>query len=370
MKGTARANTKNYQTAQECRDDAIKAIESDLTASSSLNESSYTCVGRTKITGKRSTPPVIPPTTPGLGHLPANPRINVGFSTDRTQPTTEVARRAGDGTGDFRTRCSPSHFAFDDPIVFPGQSGRSHLHVFFGNTGANANSTASSLMTTGNSTCVGGTINRSSYWVPAMIDTRTGLPIVPDDSDFYYKSGYRGVQPAQVNPMPAGLRMIAGDPRNTADLGWESPYTFVCHGSDQEHTRGRVIPDCPVGMQVELSIAFPQCVALDPVTRSPLLDSPDHKSHMAYGVPGGCPPSHPHALPEVSFHVLFPVRVVGETRYWRLSSDTYTGPAGYSAHADWFNGWRKDISDIWGTLCVHAGNDCGSHLLGNGLSVY
>ena len=25
---------------------------------------------------------------------------------------------------------------------------------------------------------------------------------------------------------------------------------------------------------------------------------------------------------------------------WRLSSDTYSGPAGYSGHADWWNGWH------------------------------
>jgi hypothetical protein len=37
-----------------------------------------------------------------------------------------------------RTACQFSHMAFDDPIVYPGQPGKSHLHVFFGNTGTNA----------------------------------------------------------------------------------------------------------------------------------------------------------------------------------------------------------------------------------------
>ena len=62
--------------------------------------------------------------------------------------------------------------SFDDPIVFPGQPGRSHLHTFFGNTGANADSTAESIRGTGNSTCRGGIANRSSYWVPTLIDIR------------------------------------------------------------------------------------------------------------------------------------------------------------------------------------------------------
>ncbi len=90
---------------------------------------------------------------------------------------------------------------FDDPIVYPGQPGRSHLHTFFGNTGTNANSTASSIANTGNSTCRGGTLNRSSYWVPAMIDTRTGTPVKPTTSNFYYKTGGRA-GPSSVQPMP------------------------------------------------------------------------------------------------------------------------------------------------------------------------
>ena len=35
--------------------------------------------------------------------------------------------------------------AFDDPIVYPREPGKSHLHTFFGNTGANAFSTAASI---------------------------------------------------------------------------------------------------------------------------------------------------------------------------------------------------------------------------------
>ena len=35
--------------------------------------------------------------------------------------------------GVFATMCRFSHEAADDPIVFPGQAGKSHLHTFFGN---------------------------------------------------------------------------------------------------------------------------------------------------------------------------------------------------------------------------------------------
>lgn len=276
--------------------------------------------------------------------------------------TTEQAPLSGDGTGNFRTVCDPSHFSFDDPIVFPGQVGRSHMHLFFGNTGTTANSTEASIRDTGNSTCRGGTVNRSAYWVPALIDTATNLPRVPIESNFYYKSGYLGVNPIDIHPMPAGLRMIAGSAANTADPGFGSPYTWVCHNAGTN--RGPTVPDCAVGDQVEMSISFPQC------WDGQNLDSPDHKSHMAYARGAGCPASHPVALPEVSFHVLYPVTSAGQTAGWRLSSDNYSGPAGYSAHADWFNGWKQEISDTWGRECVKAARDCHSHLLGDGRAIY
>ncbi|MFL6662370.1 MAG: DUF1996 domain-containing protein, partial [Rhizobacter sp.] len=100
--------------------------------------------------------------------------------------------------GAFRISCDFSHMANDDPIVFPNQPGRSHLHTFFGNTGTDAFSTADSIATTGNSTCRGGTANRSAYWVPSMIDTKTGAPVRPADAMIYYKTGYNGISPAQV----------------------------------------------------------------------------------------------------------------------------------------------------------------------------
>src|SRR5262249_39943002 len=54
--------------------------------------------------------------------------------------------------GNFRISCDYSHMKFDDPIVYPGEPGRSHLHAFFGNTEADAFSTADSLANEGNST--------------------------------------------------------------------------------------------------------------------------------------------------------------------------------------------------------------------------
>ncbi len=98
--------------------------------------------------------------------------------------TGEIPKSAApDDVGAFRFICNASHLAYDDPIVYPGQSGKSHLHQFFGNTAADANSTYSSLRTTGNSTC-NSQLNRSSYWMPAMMNGK-GQVVRPDYVSIY-----------------------------------------------------------------------------------------------------------------------------------------------------------------------------------------
>jgi hypothetical protein len=39
---------------------------------------------------------------------------------------------AHEPSGNFRFLCRASHLAADDPIVYPNQPGKSHLHHFFG----------------------------------------------------------------------------------------------------------------------------------------------------------------------------------------------------------------------------------------------
>jgi hypothetical protein len=120
--------------------------------------------------------------------------------------------------------------------------------------------------------------------MPTMIDTSTGKPIAPDAAIFYYKQGYALTPSSIIQPLPAGLRMIAGDPTNAApDPG---PTVFKCIGgpNDSNDQYGPSIPNCDAGAQVFHTITFPQC------WDGKNLDSPDHKSHMSYVVPLAQPP--------------------------------------------------------------------------------
>jgi len=284
------------------------------------------------------------------------PAGSLGSSQVLIKPTSDEPA-AGDGTGAFRTTCEFSHMRYDDPIVFPGVKGASHLHTFFGNTQADAFSTADSLRNSGNSTCRGGIANRSSYWVPTLLD-ESGEPIVPETANIYYKSGYRGVDPEDIQPFPEGLRMIAGDAAATSDQ--EVSY-WTCGGGPQSGT----IPDCDSDTQLLMHVDFPQC------WNGRDIDSDNHKRHMAYPVDHQCPASHPVAIPLISFNIPYTVPSRG-TRGWRLVSDSYptSQRGGYSAHGDWFEGWDPDIVEVWVEDCINAVVDCHSHLLGDGRQIY
>jgi Domain of unknown function (DUF1996) len=313
-----------------------------------------------------SAPALAPATSamPYINNALMPEKTTVSYSTERVRATSEIAESSVDGVGAFRTVCTYSHMAYDDPIVLPGQPGRSHLHTFFGNTGTDAFSTVSSIANTGNSTCRGGTINRSSYWVPSLIDTTNGAPIVPELAHVYYKSAYGGVRPSSIQPMPNGLRFIAGDARAVASNGL-APFRWHCERNGTHHSDSAGIPNCPAGEILVVELSFPQC------WDGRNLDSPDHKSHMAYAN-NGCPTSHPIALSEVSLIVHWKVPAGKTGTQLRLSSDAYptSTPGGYSMHGDWFMGWSVSHRDAWTDNCVRAVRDCGSHLLGDGRATY
>lgn len=314
-------------------------------------------------------PVVVPPPHHGLLPYIDNSKIPAavaGATGPRIQATAYTMTPTGNGTGQFRTECTFSHMNYDDPIVYPGQKGASHLHTYFGNTAADFTSTRTSIETTGGSTCNGGTANRTGYWVPTIIDTKDGTPIKPDGLMIYYKTGY--IDGDFVQPFPAGLRIIAGDMKSTTT---QERIFWLCTSDAGAQTSHASIPaDCPVGYTITANINFPFC--WDGVN----LDSADHKSHMAWSVWNGtrsvCPTTHPVELPMISENVKYKVKEAGAPARWRLSSDNYgtEKPGGFSLHADWFNGWDAKVQELWVKNCLQGNKDCHLDLLGDGTKLF
>ncbi len=270
-------------------------------------------------------------------------QLDLGSLTEAAPVNDNGASTAGQ----FRVACEYSHFGFDDPIIFPGQPGESHLHMFFGNTNTNAFTTQDELVNTGGGTCSGFELNRSAYWTPAMLDGRGNL-VVPDSIIIYYKSKF----PEAVSAMPQGLQMLAG---NTQSESFEvGPYLlWSCGRNGHAYNKTNRIPDCG-GDIINASIQFPNC--WDGVN----LSAPDFLSHLTYAndqTP--CPAAHPVRLPQISILLYYPG--TDSVDGWRLSSDEtngFNGPPGGTLHADWWGGWNDETMDLWIDGCMKASRNC------------
>lgn len=310
------------------------------------------------------TPASAMPSLMGHGALPYPTVPQYWSATDRVLFTGEIGDRPGDGTdtGSFRTVCEPTHMNHDDPIVFPGIRNEAHGHTYAGNNSTDYSLTPDNIRSRGVSSCRGGNINMSAYWWPSMVDMRTNRFLFPRTVNIYYKTGIAHFE--TIHPMPPRLRMIAGFQRQIGPIDWWLNHAvFECFNVGEKHD---TIPNCAPGDEMVAQITFPQC--WDGVN----LDSPDHKSHMAYAdtATGYCPASHPVALPELAYRVHYEVTEYNQPTHWRFSSDTYQGPAGYSFHADWINGWDQEAMETFVRECLNTRRDCHSHLLGDGRAIY
>lgn len=290
-----------------------------------------------------------------------------------------------DVVGAFRFICNAGQLLSDDPIAYPGQPGRSHLHQFFGNMGANASSTYSSLRQNGASSCMS-PLNRSAYWMPAMLDGK-GNVVRPDYVSVYYKrrplsdpkcSLTSGDPQAEGNciSLPNGLRFIFGyNMANPADTPTGAAY-FNCMGSTSTpghySTITAAMANCPTKPNPDGSFN-----KLGALINAPTcwdgknLDSANHRSHVAYQSYGNwgyakCPSTHPFVIPGFTMGVWYTVDENLGT--WQLSSDAMMPGAapGSTFHADWFGAWDNGVQAMWMDNCINKKLSCSGGDLGNG----
>ena len=297
------------------------------------------------------------------------PPIASNFDINAWQVNVEVPPSAApDVVGAFRFICSPSHNLPDDPIVYPGLPGKAHMHTFFGNTMASASSTYQSLRQHGESSCQGGPLNRSAYWMPAMMNG-AGNIVMPDYIAIYYKGPPRGASRAP----PRGLRFIFGfDASRPTGLlgtnrdGWPEKPKWRCQ--DSQIKTDTIPQNCAAG-QIYVQLTSPEC------WDGKNLDSANHRSHMAYKKYNNsgqalCPRTHPVIIPQFTLTAVFTQAANGEASDWFLSSDRMPGmttfPAGSSFHSDWFGAWDDEILNEWNDNCIAKMLSCSAFNLGNG----
>jgi hypothetical protein len=309
-----------------------------------------------------------------------------GSRPDCTAAAGNIANQNLNDIGAFREIMPFAGMSNDDPIVYPGQQGRAHSHTFFGNL-VDYKTTSANIRNSSWCASAGGKLNCTAVWIPTVIDTADGSPVVPGSMNFYYKgsSFFAPSAGKDIATVPVGLHMISGDAKNVDPKGAINA-RYICYGPNGENpgwkpTLTAAVADgtCLPGGEMVMMVSFPNC--WDGVN----LDSPDHASHMAQPVQlqqapftWSCPTTHPVQIPTMSVNAHFPVRAAGQVARWRLASDMYDPslPAGLSGHADYMMGWdpaphpelwgeNKSIVEMWTTHCLREQRDCHNYLLGD-----
>jgi hypothetical protein len=277
----------------------------------------------------------------GDGRGPSSPEPDQAGRADRHEAAAPAVATADD-RGSFSVPCTYSHSAGDDPIVHHDHASVSHEHDFFGATTTDSHSTSDSLLA-GETTCRS-VADRSAYWAPQLLDA--GRPVAPTEVVAYYRTPV-GVDARNVEPLPNGLEMIAGDADSTAE---QDPRvsSWSCGPAGPKQPQPFQCPQRGAGLQ--LNLVFPVC------WDGTNLGSADHRSHLATVVraddgTAACPDSHPVVLPEVTVEVRYPPMAAPGP--FTLASGPVTG-----GHGDILVAWDQDHLASEVETCLRANRRC------------
>lgn len=330
-----------------------------------------------------SPPPTMNATPAIVGQVPA---VASTLDVAAMLHTTDLPSTAKpDVVGAFRFLCSAGQLSYDDPIVYPGQPGRAHLHQFFGNLEADARSTYESLRKSGETTCHN-ELNRSAYWMPAMLDGK-GNVVRPDYISIYYKRRPASDPFCTTAPtkgcvdLPRGLRFVFGWDQSRPDQPQPENgalFDFKCIREWTPTTASyrdmvEVMKACGPGSQVMAQIHTPDC------WDGRNLDSPDHRSHVAQMVRDpntgrlSCPTSHPYHIAQFTLGAVYSIEAGDDPTLWHLASD-HMIPAnmrrpGASFHSDWYGAWEESILTRWHRACIDKLLSCSDGNLGDGFNM-
>lgn len=220
-----------------------------------------------------------------------------------------------------------------DPIVFPGQHGKSHLHSFYGSDAVTAATNTSADLQTG-CTNAENPNDLSVYWVPTVLYTadagKTYKPVPVSRFSAYYNLGET---PAEI-AIPQNLKMVAGDASATTQAGMiaGAQSEWFCENGPASESDKNGFPSKTCAAHLQQLLYFPQCV--DPTTLKTA-----YKDKR-----GGACPAGMKSMPQLRFSIRYDLRKA-LPKGWNGEAPVKLacGPA-WCSHGDFINGWTEDAA--------------------------
>jgi len=258
--------------------------------------------------------------------------------------------------------CAPLTVQRSDPVIQPGIPSN-HVHIVVGGNAFQRTMGPMGDSNIANATTCDKAIDHSNYWVPQLYHLRSDnmFEIVPfSHNAVYYQKRVCNYAPGirtcdkSVVPLafPYGFRMVAGESTrrtlNVSDPAQRAVHMVCLGGGGQTYEMPTTHCD-----SIRAEVYFPSC------WDGKNLDSPDHKSHVAYPAIGDfnggvCPESHPVALFSIFYEFFFNTGGFKDNKFAFANGD---GTA-YGYHGDFIMGWtNRDLLQTAHKDCVSAA-DC------------
>ena len=321
------------------------------------------------------------PTLDGAEPLHASFDISQGLTRSGIPGTYSSTK------GAFRFVCGGNGvMAYDDPLVMPGKPGKSHLHQSWGNAEFSAATTFETLRQSATTDCNNSpySLNRSLYWMPALVNDKAQA-IQPNLVVVYYKQWSSDSGPCTPGAsnfvgkcvgLPNKIRFIFGWNASNPTAKVQGA-TWFCSGNGKHFTNLDDVfaNGCKAGDTLTANTMGPNC------WDGKYLDTPDHRSHMAYAGYDKrgryyCPASHPYTIPQEENKAQWTVTedmyaATAEGSYVsriKLASDELLpgGRPGETLHADYMEGWVWEAKKLWFDNCIEKRLNCSSGVMGNG----